>query len=67
MAENSGVTVADIEEALRTRVEATHVEIEDLSGTSTFYVTLAQELICVQVAVVKCSKPLSSPHNLQRK
>ena len=32
MAENSGVTASDIEEKLKTTLEATHVEIEDMSG-----------------------------------
>lgn len=33
MAENSGVTAADIQEKLKSSLDATHVEIEDMSGT----------------------------------
>jgi len=37
MAENSGVTTVDIEQKLKASLDATHVEIEDMSGMSSFF------------------------------
>lgn len=59
---SSGVTPATLDATLREKLEAQHVDIADLSGTSTNHFPHlpfcgAQSLTITQAAAAKCSKP----------